>query len=301
VFATGGTLFDPMFISKITDSNGALVTEATVTRTPVISAETAYLVTSILKSVIERGTGKAALELGRPAAGKTGTTNDYEDAWFIGYTPEMLVGVWVGFDEKRPLGSGETGGKVAAPIWTAFMKEALADHPVNDFHMPDEITFAHINPVTGKRATAVSSNAILEIFARGTEPQLPQPPAPPVAIADANSPSPIGTEAPRPIQEPTIVPAPSITPEVQIPPATVVNRHDPVIQQPEPPPVEVLEPDYSPESEERDETTETADTIVPEANADEGTGIVETPLTDDPVTEDPGPSPESIPEENHRQ
>src|SRR5262249_2186401 len=152
---------------------------------------TAYLVTSMLKSVIERGTGTAALKLERPAAGKTGTTNDYSDAWFIGYTPELLTGVWVGFDEKRPLGSGETGGKVAAPIWTDFMKEALADRPVDDFQMPDGMTFAHINPVTGKRATATSSRAILEIFASGTEPQLPQPPTPPVEVAGANAPSPI--------------------------------------------------------------------------------------------------------------
>src|SRR5581483_5346130 len=257
VFATGGTLFEPIFISKITDSNGALVNKATFKRTPVISAETAYLMTSILKSVIERGTGKAALELGRPAAGKTGTTNDYEDAWFIGYTPELLTGVWVGFDEKRPLGSGETGGKVAAPIWTSFMKEVLADQPVNDFPMPDEITFAHINPATGKRATAASSKAILEIFARGTEPQLPQPPAPEVAIADANGPSPIGTAAPTPIhEEPTIIPAPSIAPEGQIAPAAVAGRREPVIQQPGPPDEEQLEPDAHPEEEETIGTTD---------------------------------------------
>jgi membrane peptidoglycan carboxypeptidase len=292
VFATGGTLFDPIFIAKIADSNGSLVTEATFKRTPVISAETAYLVTSMLKSVIERGTGKAALELGRPAAGKTGTTNDYEDAWFVGYTPEMLVGVWVGFDEKRPLGSGETGGKVAAPIWTAFMKEALADHPVNDFHMPDEITFAHINPATGKRATATSSKAILEIFARGTEPQLPQPPAPQVAIADANGPSPIGTAAPPPIHEPTVVPAPSITSEVSLPSQEIARPREPIDEQPVPSAVEVLEPDAQPEGEPV-ETTATPDTIVPEANADVGASVVDTL-----PTEEINSSPEPVQGEN---
>jgi len=294
VFATGGTLFEPIFISKITDSNGALVNKATFKRTPVISAETAYLMTSILKSVIERGTGKAALELGRPAAGKTGTTNDYEDAWFIGYTPELLTGVWVGFDEKRPLGSGETGGKVAAPIWTSFMKEVLADQPVNDFPMPDEITFAHINPATGKRATAASSKAILEIFARGTEPQLPQPPAPEVAIADANGPSPIGTAAPTPIhEEPTIIPAPSIAPEGQIAPAAVAGRREPVIQQPGPPDEEQLEPDAHPEEEETIGTTDGTNPITPNANADTGS-IVDEPL----IPEDTDTNSKSVQEEN---
>jgi membrane peptidoglycan carboxypeptidase len=291
VFATGGTLFDPIFISKITDSNGSLVTEATFKPTPVISAETAYLVTSILKSVIERGTGKAALELGRPAAGKTGTTNDYGDAWFIGYTPEMLAGVWVGFDEKRPLGAGETGGKVAAPIWTDFMKEALADQPVNDFHMPDEITFAHINPATGKRATATSSRAILEIFARGTEPQLPQP-APDMAIADANSPSPIGTEAPRPIREPAVVVAPP-TPEVRTPLDELVDRQVPAAQQSEPLTEELLDPDVIPAPDDTVDTTETTDTIVPEANADVGASVV-----DPSPTEDPNNSAEPLQEKN---
>lgn len=194
VFATGGTLFDPIFISKITDSQGALVSEASFKRTQVISSETAYLITSLLKSVIERGTGKAALELGRPAAGKTGTTDSFQDAWFIGYTPEMLTGVWIGFDEKRPLGSGETGGKVAAPIWTAFMKAALGDRPIEDFPMPEGITFAHINPANGKRATS-GGRTILELFARGTEPEVP------VQVVATLPPSPLGTEVPPPLQQ----------------------------------------------------------------------------------------------------
>ena len=257
VFATNGTLFDPIFISKITDGHGSVVSEGTFKRTQVISPETAYLVTSMLKSVVERGTGTAALELGRPAAGKTGTTTDYEDAWFIGYTPEMVTGVWVGFDEKRPLGSGETGGKVAAPIWTDFMKEALADRPIDDFQMPDGMTFAHINPTTGKRATATSSRAILEIFASGTEPQLPQAPSstPVVEMAGANAPSPIGIEAPRPLREPTVVLAPTITPEVRIPPVETTRRREPVIERPAPAPVESIDPDAVPENDESPDET----------------------------------------------
>jgi hypothetical protein len=172
------------------------------------------------------------------------------------------------------------------------MKEALADHPVNDFHMPDEITFAHINPATGKRATATSSRAILEIFARGTEPQLPQP-APDVAIADANSPSPIGTEAPRPIREPAVVVAPSNTPEARTPLDELVDRQIPAAQQAEPLTEELLDPDIIPAPDDTVDTTETTDTIVPEANADVGTSVV-----DPSPTEHLNDSAEPLQEEN---
>jgi len=250
VFATGGTLFEPIFISRITDSRGALVNEASFKRTPVISPETAYLITSLLKSVVERGTGKAALELGRPSAGKTGTTDDYEDAWFIGYTPEMLTGVWVGFDEKRPLGSGETGGKVAAPIWTAFMKAALTDRPIEDFPMPEGITFAHINPVNGKRATA-GGRAILELFARGTEPEVPVP------VVSPLPPSPLGIEAPPPLPQ-----------EVKVSPPPLPNgvEHESSALDEEPPEEAAAAPlgetDLSPESD-----------TIPESQADMDTNV----------------------------
>lgn len=227
VFATGGNRFEPIFIEKITDSQGAIISESTFQPTSAITPETAYLMTSILKSVIERGTGKEALKLGRPAAGKTGTTNNYGEAWFVGYTPEMIAGVWVGFDEKRPLGSGETGGRVAAPIWTAFMKEALGDAPINDFPIPDGIAVAHINPATGKRASGGS--AILEIFAQGTEPGTTVSSLTPgltTPEGDAFSPSPLGTPAATPI----VVPAPVLQP---LPPPIVVAP-PPVVQAPSP-------------------------------------------------------------------
>jgi penicillin-binding protein 1A len=185
VFATGGMLFEPLFITKITDSQGSLVNEFTFEGEQVISPETAYLTTSMLESVIQRGTGKVASALGRPAAGKTGTSSSFQDAWFMGYTPEMLTGVWIGFDEKHPLGNQETGGHIAAPIWLDFMQQALGNTPVNDFVMPEGITFAHINPRNGKRVESTSGKrAILECFAGGTEPQLPSPP-PPVEFAAA--------------------------------------------------------------------------------------------------------------------
>ena len=89
--------------------------------------------TSMMQSVIQHGTARALRVLERPAAGKTGTTNDYDDAWFVGYTPELVTGVWVGRDDNVSLGHGETGGKVAAPIWLDFMKEATKDHPLPTF------------------------------------------------------------------------------------------------------------------------------------------------------------------------
>jgi penicillin-binding protein 1A len=170
VFATGGTLFEPLFITKITDGQGVTLDEFTFQRKQVISPETAYQITSMLKSVVERGTGKSARALGRPVAGKTGTSNDFQDTWFMGYTPEVLTGVWVGFDEKRPLGDKETGGRVAAPIWVDFMHTAMGERPVSDFPLPEGITFVQINPKTGQRAVPGGS-AILECFRRGTEPQ----------------------------------------------------------------------------------------------------------------------------------
>lgn len=172
VFANLGMRAEPRFITRITDSQGNVIDENLPETEQVIAPETAYQMTSMLESVIQRGTGRRAAALGRPAAGKTGTTNDVNDVWFIGYTPQLLAGVWVGFDEKRSLGGRETGGQVAAPIWTAFMEGALAGQPVLDFPVPD-----------GIRCTLVRAGR-LECFRRGTEPvaavaQAPQAAEPP--------------------------------------------------------------------------------------------------------------------------
>jgi len=102
-------------------------------------------------------------------AGKTGTTNDTHDAWFIGFTPDLLAGVWVGFDAERSLGKPETGGHAAAPIWTAFMKQAVAGRPVIDFPVPEGVTFAQIDRATGLRAVA-GRESELEVFVKGSEP-----------------------------------------------------------------------------------------------------------------------------------
>jgi penicillin-binding protein 1A len=126
--------------------------------------------TNLMESVVTSGTGQRARALGRPVAGKTGTTNDMKDAWFVGYVPQLVAGVWVGYDQERSLGAGGSGGQAAAPIWTEFMQRALSGTPVQNFSTPDNITFARINPRTGKLAKDGSEGSAMESFISGTEP-----------------------------------------------------------------------------------------------------------------------------------
>lgn len=170
VFANQGQRVEPRFIIRITDNQGAVLDENMPVREQVMAPETAYLITSMLQSVIDHGTGRRAKVIGRPAAGKTGTTNDMNDAWFIGYTPQLLAGLWVGFDEKRSLGKRETGGRIAAPIWARFMDRALENEPILDFPVPAGISFVLIDPHTGQRLVPGSGGGFLECFRRGTEP-----------------------------------------------------------------------------------------------------------------------------------
>jgi penicillin-binding protein 1A len=136
----------------------------------IIDARTAYQITSILEGVVQRGTGKSLKALGRPIAGKTGTTNDEKDAWFIGYTPNLVVGVYIGYDTPRPLGHGNTGGRVAAPVFGEFVKNALADTPPTPFRVPPGIKFVRVDLKTGLRASADDSNSIMEAFKANEEP-----------------------------------------------------------------------------------------------------------------------------------
>jgi len=138
----------------------------------VLPPEQAYLVTDMLRAVVLEGTGSAARSLGRPLAGKTGTTNDQADAWFVGFSPEVATGVWVGFDEVKFLGHGETGAHAALPIWIDYMRAALADRPVRDFAAPanDKIVWARIDKETGLLASTDSSATIFQSFVAGSEP-----------------------------------------------------------------------------------------------------------------------------------
>jgi penicillin-binding protein 1A len=128
--------------------------------------------TNMLKSVVERGSGWYARNLNRPCAGKTGTTNEGSDVWFIGYTPQLVAGVWVGYDDRSiSLGEKVTGGTLACPIWTKFMKEALAGKPIVDFSQPDNIDWALIDPQTGLLDLSKTPGAFLEAFIKGTAPK----------------------------------------------------------------------------------------------------------------------------------
>jgi len=168
--ANKGSRPTPMFITRIEDKDGFLVEEHAPEVTEALSPQTAYIMTNLLESVIESGTGWRARALKRPAAGKTGTTNNLNDAWFLGYVPGLATGVWVGYDEEKQLGRYETGSRAALPIWTQFMMSATSGTPVEDFSIPEGIEFAKVDPKTGLLATPATKNPIFEVFKEGTVP-----------------------------------------------------------------------------------------------------------------------------------
>lgn len=136
----------------------------------VLSSETSFLMTHLLKENVLYGTGQKAKALERPASGKTGTTDENRDAWFIGFTPELVSAVWVGYDDQRVLGRGETGSKAAVPIWLDYMVKALAPLPKTDFEVPENIEFVRIDPKSGGLAPAKSKEGVFEAFVKGTAP-----------------------------------------------------------------------------------------------------------------------------------
>ena len=140
-------------------------------REVVLSAVTAYQMTSMLEGVVQRGTGRQMLRLGRPIAGKTGTTNDFKDAWFMGFSPDLVTGVYVGYDTPRSLGT-ETGAKAAGPIFRFFMKDVLASRPKTAFRIPEGVLLAPVDQVTGEASYIGAPNFIYEAFQPGTEPRL---------------------------------------------------------------------------------------------------------------------------------
>lgn len=140
-------------------------------RKQIIDPMTAYQVTSMLEGVVIRGTGTLVNKrVGKPLAGKTGTTNDEKDAWFIGFSPDLAMGVFVGYDSPQPMGHGETGGELAAPIFADFFKLALKDKPAIPFRTPPDIRQVRINKKTGQRTDPGDPDAIIEYFKPGTEP-----------------------------------------------------------------------------------------------------------------------------------
>jgi penicillin-binding protein 1A len=203
VFAAKGVLFNSTFITRIEDRSGNVLyrheDERLATAKRVINENSAFIMANMMKGVVESGTAQVIKGLGRPSAGKTGTSNDLMDAWYIGFTPDWVAGVWVGFDQKKNIGRNETGGRVAAPIWLDFMKGFLESQDarhrtrlleeakqeakrlgidyfepeaqgVLDFSPPDGVDPYWINKETGMLSTPGAAGAIQEYFIRGTEP-----------------------------------------------------------------------------------------------------------------------------------
>lgn len=169
-FANRGLMMEPIYVDKILDRDGNLLEENLPHAKEVMRADIAYLMTDVLEGVVRRGTAVKARSLNRPLAGKTGTTDDYSDAWFIGYTPSLICGVWIGYDDRKSLGKGQTGAEAALPIWIDFMQTVLKDTPPEDFQATTNIVTVAIDRLTGLRATPDCTDVIIESFIAGTEP-----------------------------------------------------------------------------------------------------------------------------------
>ena len=170
VFANGGMLVKPIYITKIIDRNGKILEEKQPSFSESISQETAYVMTDLLKAVVAEGTGWRAKALSRPVAGKTGTTNDLKDAWFMGFSPTLVTGVWVGYDNSRQMGKGETGSRAACPIWLYFMREVLKEEPIIPFQQPEGVVITKIDAKSGLLASPSSKKTCFQAFKKGTEP-----------------------------------------------------------------------------------------------------------------------------------
>jgi penicillin-binding protein 1A len=191
VFANGGRQIKPSLIDRIQDRYGKTVfkhderlcegcasaswvnqgePQLVDEREQVLDPMTAYQITSMMQGVVQRGTAEILKDMKRPIAGKTGTTNEEKDAWFVGYTPNLVVGVYVGFDNPTPMGKGSTGGGIAAPIFKEFMNAALDGKPALDFQVPEGMNLISIDRKTGMRASGKGDGYILEAFKPGTGP-----------------------------------------------------------------------------------------------------------------------------------
>ena len=171
--AAGGIRAEPIAVKYIVDRNGKLLEENPVYREEVLSPQTSYMITNMMESVLNEGTGVGARLMGfaEPAAGKTGTTDDYTDGWFVGYTPEVAVGVWTGFDEKITMGRNMTGAQVALPTWTDVMLAYYRNHHVDAFQEPEGIVHRVVCEESGLLNVANCTKVRREVFIEGTEPR----------------------------------------------------------------------------------------------------------------------------------
>ncbi|WP_374830363.1 penicillin-binding protein 1A [Paenochrobactrum pullorum] len=191
VMANGGRSITPSMIDRIQDRYGKTIfkhdsrkcencnaetwsnqdePELIDDRDQVLDPMTAYQITSMMEGVVQRGTARVLQDLKRPVAGKTGTTNDEKDAWFVGFTPDLVVGVYIGYDNPTPLGRGSTGGVLAVPVFKNFMEQALVGKPKSEFRVPEGMMMIPINRRTGMRIAAGSGDAFMEAFKPGTGP-----------------------------------------------------------------------------------------------------------------------------------
>ena len=171
VFPNKGVWTRPFGIIEVLDREGRSLWRERPQRRPAISPETAAVTTDMLRAVVLEGTGRAARRIGRPLAGKTGTTDGYKDALFIGFSPTIVTGVWVGLDHHGTLGDKETGAKAALPIWIHFMEQVLRGQPYHDFTLPEGVVKVHMDAKSGLLAPENCADALWAVFKRGTEPK----------------------------------------------------------------------------------------------------------------------------------
>jgi penicillin-binding protein 1A len=171
VFPNGGVWTRPFGIVEVLDREGRTLWREKPQMRPVVIPEAAAVVTDMLRAVVLEGTGKKAQRIGRPLAGKTGTTDAYKDALFVGFSPTIATGVWVGLDDHGTLGDKETGARAALPIWVDFMEHALEGRPYYDFDSPEGVVTVRMDPESGLLASEDCPNAVAAVFKKGTEPK----------------------------------------------------------------------------------------------------------------------------------
>jgi penicillin-binding protein 1A len=171
VFPNRGSRIKPFGVMEVIDPKGRIIWSVKPQKKVAMSRAGAAIMTNMLEGVIQAGTGKQARVIQQPIAGKTGTTNDYKDALFIGFSPSIAAGVWVGQDAFSTLGAWETGAKAALPIWIEFMQNTPTKIPFQYFDIPDNVVKVRMNPLTGRLAPDDSSDAVSALFKQGTEPR----------------------------------------------------------------------------------------------------------------------------------